>query len=211
MISNKYKFIYIAIARTGTTSIIESLHKTNLSFTIPSRHNGIKYHHKKFPKKTKNYFKFAFVRNPWDRLVSTFFRRKSVINAIELYLQNNFRKFLDSIVSFRKKDLNYKTSLNNELISHKILRQIVGSRIPMSQISFLTTKKGNMCMDFIGRFENLKDDFEYVCDKIKIPYSGLTHRHKTNHKHYSEYYDDEMKNIVADMYKDDIEYFKYKF
>jgi hypothetical protein len=67
-------------------------------------------------------------------------------------------------------------------------------------------------LDFIGRFENLLEDFGKVCSilncKNKLPHSQYN---KKTPKRYTEYYNDETQQIVAEKYAKDIEHFGYKF
>ena len=71
-------------------------------------------------------------------------------------------------------------------------------------------------VNFIGRFENRENDLKYISTQIGVNISTKHHTRKIqsldkSKKHYTEYYDEETKQIVAEKYAKDIEYFGYEF
>jgi hypothetical protein len=206
MISHKDRFIYTKVAKSGSTSIqncLLSYNKTNVT------HLGHYHIQDDISHQTNNYFKFTFVRNPWDRCVSKYHwvvQEKDVHSELyRAYMEGSFKEFLindGGIFNFDKK-LDDKTPYLNKM------------RLKVApydnQLDWISDEDGNILTDYIGKLENAKEDFGIVCDKIGIPRQRLPHKNKTKHKHYTEYYDDETKQIVAEKYAKDIEYFGYEF
>ena len=136
-------------------------------------------------------FSFAFVRNPFSRMVSAW--------KCQWVSCNQYKTFKDFILYF----LPESNSITFFRWSH--VMPFTDTRMK------LFNSNGNQLIDFIGKVENLQEDFNIICDKIGIPQQQLPHKNKTKHKHYMEYYDDETREIVAQKYARDIEYFGYKF
>ena len=130
-----------------------------------------------------DYFKFAFVRNPWDRMVSCW--------------KNRARRY-DDFGTFLR-DYPYPQN-NHNLIWHTI-----------PQLTHMTDADGNNMMDFVGRFENLNQDLEKICNKLNLNYSPLPHINKSTHKPYWEYYTDEQRISVETIYKKEIKLYNYEF
>ena len=76
---------------------------------------------------------------------------------------------------------------------------------------YLYDKNNNSVTDYIGRIESYQDDFNYVCDQTGIPQQELIHKNPTKHKHYTEYYNKETRDLVSQKYAKDIDLFGYKF
>ena len=168
MISQRYKCIFICIPESES-NIREVLGypDTVLRDVTEAREiwNG----------EWNSYFKFSFVRNPWERVKEIYFNR-------EWPGVNTFNEFCQYLEVF--------------------LPEIGAGR---NQINILA---GGNDLDFIGRYENLREDFMKVCDKI-----GLIHGMplKNGRTTYRECYSDEAAANVAKMFKKDINFFGYKF
>jgi len=64
--------------------------------------------------------------------------------------------------------------------------------------------------DFIGRFENLQEDFNKIKNIIGVE-AELMITNTTKHRHYSTYYNDESTDNILKFYKDDFDFFGYNY
>jgi hypothetical protein len=201
MISHKYKCIFIHIPRCAGTSMEVSIHGG------PYKKDGHKYKHLTsayakilYKDYWADYFKFSFVRNPWDRIFSL----TKFPNFYGCEMKDGQVNIKNYITKFPLMEIDPRTDCkvdhNKIVLENCIYRNILSEEI-----------------DFIGRFENIEEDWAFVSDMLKEKPPELTNFHVTKRpdykkkKHYTEYYDDEAREIVAERYEKDIEYFGYKF
>lgn len=78
------------------------------------------------------------------------------------------------------------------------------------QVDYVFDEDGSQMVNFVGRFETLKDDWSVVCEKLGVQME-LPHENKSEHGWYRDYYDDLTRNIVASHHRADIEAFGYTF
>lgn len=138
-------------------------------------------------------FKFCFVRNPWDKVLSEFhFRIWTSQN--ELTANTSFADWVRS--TYVDRDPKYYD----------------WPKMFLPQLEWLTDEKGQIAVDFVGRFENLQNDFHKICDAIKMNRRTLPHENRSREcRSYASHYDSKTKAIVEEVFKADIEFFGYKF
>ncbi len=145
------KCIFIHIPKCAGQSIRNTLFE-NL---LPG-HINIYTYQMVFPKVTfERYFKFTFVRNPWDRLVSAYLFMKAG-GAHEI--DNEWAmKYLSDFPDF-------ESFIHNGLAREEILNW------PhfRPQVNFLRGQNGEIRIDFIGRVENIQKDIEIVKERLGI-------------------------------------------
>lgn len=139
------------------------------------------------------YYKFAIVRNPWDRVVSEFHWRHTLPTRRP---STDFKEFINYCES-RIKDTRNRN-------------QDIYWTHAQSQKSYVTDKTGNVMLDEIFRFEKLSEAVSIISSKLNIPLN-MKKYNTSKHKQYQKYYNDETKEMVNKLYREDIEMFDYKF
>lgn len=133
------------------------------------------------------YFKFAFVRNPWARAYSWY------ANVIR-----------DDILS-------RKYNLSDEITFPEYIKFSAGKDLLKPQTYWMKDYSGRLAMDFIGKFENLAEDYRSVCEKLNLEESALPHLVKGSNEDYREHYDPNSISIINRIYREEIELFNYHF
>ena len=186
-------FIYIHIPKTGGTSI-ESLGVFGESY---NKHYDIEYFKETYGDLSK-IFKFTFVRDPYTRFASSVLRhavpqRKPSSPIMELPPEE-----LKLINKGRFTDYTLKNSNSfDDVVALK------------RQHGFLEID-GKIEMDFIGRFENLQEDFNRLCEGLGLGKRILPHEMKGTYNDYDWFYTKETREIVAEYYSKDFEMFNYE-
>jgi hypothetical protein len=191
---DEQKCIFVHITKCAGISISRSLFGNLGGAHLRIPHYELIFSQHEF----ETYFKFTFVRNPWDRLVSAFlFLKKGGANKQDkAWADENLSEF-DDFHTFVTRWVNRRNvnSWKHFVPQYKFLCE------PRSQ-----TPK----VDFIGYFERIEADFAYIQKRLGSN-SNLQHLNKTSgrKRDYTEYYTQATSKIVADVYEEDIRLFRY--
>jgi hypothetical protein len=191
------KLLFIHIPKTAGVSIEHSLFGRTLF-----RHKSFRQFELAFSKsQLASLFKFTFVRNPWDRLVSawTFLREGGMNEQDKEWFSKNIAQFPD-----------FESFVMKWLAGQNVVRTYVHFQ---PQMVFTRTGRGTVELDFVGRFENLADDFERLSRLVgaTAPLESRNRTPKRDARSYRDYYTPESAGVVARLYREDIRTFGYEF
>lgn len=188
---DRFRCIFIHVPKTAGSSVARALFDEN------SRHIPYLEFERANAWKFRSYFKFAFVRNPWDRLVSTyFFLKRGGINELD---RDWSAQHLAAYASFSEFVRDWLCEDNVSSFPHF-----------RPQSYFLADPQGKVMVDFVGRYENLLHDFTEVARRLGRE-CQLPLYNKGDHAHFTSYYDDETRDIVGRIYSRDVELFGYRY
>lgn len=204
LISHNHKFIFIHVYKVAGTSVRTALQRfthtpskknklRSLLLLSPSIYNTDFDGHvsasslkTRLPSKVfDNYFKFAFVRNPWDWQVSLYHFALQTPEHHQHQLIKNMQSF-DEYINWR---------VNEDLRLQK---------------DFLY-EEDSLLVNYVGKMENLESDLSAVCKKIGLPIISVPHKNQSKHKSYKEYYGSSTRRYVEEAFAEDIRTFDYSF
>ena len=204
IVSHRHKFIFLAVPRTGTHAVRDALAPLlgeadwqqealvrGVYSPVPTLarlghgHVSAREAQAYLPGCAwRSYFKFAVVRNPYDRFVSVC----AMLNRRNAGYAGNETAFV-------------KRALGVPRFRARVLVR------PQAQL--LTDAAGEIAVDFVGRFETLQASFREACRRIGLPELALPSVNATDHAPYRAYYDDELVGMVSRFYEEDFAAFGY--
>lgn len=190
------QLIFIHIPKAAGNALIKSLYGQSATGHDPL----IRY--KKYDSgKFNNFTKLAVVRNPWDKMVSSFFYLKQGgIGFFDLNFRNRYLADVEDFESFIAKMQSDKSFEN------KILSWI--HFIP--QIEFITIN-GEVGVDILVKLEELDSNIDGICERLKIKSATLMKDNQSKRGKYQDYYTTESRDYVASLYEQDIKVLGYTF
>src|SRR5476649_167826 len=176
MISHEHRCIFVHIPKTAGNSI-------NRVFGVGwEDHKDLQRYSEEVPRdQFESYFKFAIVRNPWDRLLSdyNYQLKKSRAPSSKLFVfaadgsKRNFAEWVEAALATPDR---YEAGDWGGSVSPHINRWT-------PQIDWISVD-GQPRTDFVARLERLPEDFRAICHRLDLPAVRLPHRNRRLHWHY---------------------------
>lgn len=195
---DQYHSIFVHIPKAAGVSICKTLFGNLCGGHTPITKYQIIFSKEDFD----SYYKFTFVRNPWDRAFSayTFLKNGGMTDGDKRWADTHLTTYND-FDEFIKKGL-IKPSIH---LSTHFKPQYKYLCLPYNQKLFV---------DFIGYFENIQNDFQIIKSKLSLNSDlELEHQNKTrtHQLDYKDFYSRETRDIVAEIYRTDIDLLGYNF
>jgi hypothetical protein len=221
LLSLRRNYLFIHIAKTGGSSVRAALARDRwldpwhwpyaicsrishwsrhrLPVKLPRHAPAMTAREMLSPEAFDRLFKFAWVRNPWDRLVSAHGHlMREGPQILRTARVQTFGEFVDWAV--------------NEASHYRGDGATLIRSLCRPQAEYVVDLNGNLLVDFVGRFEFLLSSFQHVARRINLPGRQLPHKRDSKRPVlYSEFYSDATREAVAEFYRQDLALFGYRF
>ena len=192
----KHRCIFVHIPKCAGTSVITALSDQ------PALHWKLSYYRLVFqPEQFRDFFKFTFVRNPWDRLVSGYH-----------YMRDGGSPEAPSDLEWSERHIRRYADFD-DFVLHGLPRLEIRrwlTFVPQHEFVTLPWRRGPQ-VDFIGKVENMEQDFRQVSERLAISAPLETRNRSQRGADYHSYYSLRTRAIVERYYAEDIKMFGYEF
>lgn len=205
IISFKHKFVFAAVPKTGTHAVRQALRAhlgeedieqvrlfVQKTFPIPALaqlqhgHLSLEQLRPHMPaEQFDSFFKFAFVRNPFDRFIS--------YCAFMTRLKGQFAANPHGVMA--------------HFVQNPPWRHILFQ----PQYTVVADASGKLLTDYLGRVEDMQQSYDEIAARIAIPGTQLEKVNASQHRDYRDYYTPPLVDAVAKLYARDLELFGYEF
>ena len=202
--SGSQRFVFFAVPKTGTHAIREAMrpHLSESDWEQQLRYGkqlsplpeiaAVNHGHVSYRQlcsalgdtAISEFFRFAFVRHPFDRFVSV-------------------------CAFLARTDPSYEQDPTDWMKRALLRPQFCKRVLVASQHTLLCDETSTVALNFIGRYESLQADFDTVCDRLALPKATLPHRNRSAHDEYQNLLDDELKDTLWQRYQQDFSAFNY--
>jgi hypothetical protein len=213
LISDERRFLFVHVQKTAGSSVRRALHETmpDLRAFLGTHDTALQARAALGDASFGAHFVAAFVRNPWDRLVSWY---SMIVQARERapwwrrawgarrgeprlwrYVYENSRSFEEFILRCTEEidDVDGRKSFCR------------------NQVDYLSDAEGRPIVSFVGRYESLEADAGRLFERLGRPGVRLPRVNASRHRHYSAYYSDALAEVVRERFARDVEAFGYEF
>ncbi len=195
---DRQQCLFVHVPKTAGMSVASSLFGHRAGAHLTFRHYRRIFEQLYGVKNFDEFFSFAFVRNPWDRCHSaySFLKSGGILPQDRRFAEQHLHPF-DDFGSF---------------VRHWLRPENIYMSIHLKpQSYFLVDEDGEVRMHFIGRFENLETDYEFIRQRLGFGKPLAKANVTKDRRNYLHVYNDESRDIVGRVYAEDIERFKYRF
>ena len=192
LVSDQARICFIHIHRTGGSSISELLAKA-----LPDARECFFQHDNANTidplewAEYADYFKFAFVRNPWERVLSWY-------SLAYEYRQDREAPFV---------------SLEHFIEHYETVRRRLGfdDSYLFNQYDYLAGANGDLVVDTVGRFEDYRNELARILARCGIDCPTIAQLNATRHASIGEAYSERARALVERRCRRDIEFWSYRF
>ena len=206
IVSHAHRYVFVPVPKTGTHAVRQALREhmgpddieqvglfVNRKFPWPQL-AALGHGHLALrqvapflgPDAMRDYLKFAFVRNPFDRFVS-------------------YCSFMTRAHGDFDRDL--RGTMHRILFELRPLDHVHFQ----PQYALLVDERGELATDFIGRVETMQQSYDELCARLGIPGRALDKVNGSRRGDYRQYYDSNLIDGVAQLYARDLQLFGYEF